>query len=210
VYGLEPLKKAGADIWAHARGREYLESDVSRQRLEQRKQTLAPWVDARTKILPADRWLDGDATFALGGVNFDILYVGTSHAPEDVMLYVREERVLFAGDLFFSGRIPFVGNADSKGWLKALDRMLAIKPKIVVPGHGNASSDPQKDIELTRDYLAYLREKMGAAVKNLETFDEAYAAVDWSRYKHLPAFDAANRINAYGTYLLMEQEALKQ
>ena len=31
---------------------------------------------------------------------------------------------------------------------------------------------------------------------------------DWSRYRDLPAFEPANRINAYGTYLLLEQEAL--
>ena len=42
----------------------------------------------------------------------------------------------------------------------------------------------------------------------LQPFDEAYAATDWSRFKSLPAFDQANRINAWGTYLRMEQEAL--
>jgi hypothetical protein len=50
---------------------------------------------------------------------------------------------------------------------------------------------------------------MGRAVRELETFDEAYAKTDWSRFKSLPAFDAANRVNAYGTYLLMEQEELQ-
>jgi hypothetical protein len=50
---------------------------------------------------------------------------------------------------------------------------------------------------------------MGKAVRDLTPFDEAYAAVDWSRYAKVPAFEAANRINAYGTYLRMEQEALK-
>jgi hypothetical protein len=32
--------------------------------------------------------------------------------------------------------------------------------------------------------------------------------VDWSRFEKVPAFSAANRLNAYGTYLQMEQEAL--
>jgi len=45
-------------------------------------------------------------------------------------------------------------------------------------------------------------------VAELEPFDEAYARADWSRFRGLPAFEQANRINAYGTYLLMEQEAL--
>ena len=37
---------------------------------------------------------------------------------------------------------------------------------------------------------------------------EAYARVDWSRFEKLPAFKAANRINAYNTFILMEKEAL--
>jgi hypothetical protein len=41
-------------------------------------------------------------------------------------------------------------------------------------------------------------------------FDEAYARTDWSRYAGVPAFDPANRINAYGTYLLMEKESLER
>jgi hypothetical protein len=51
---------------------------------------------------------------------------------------------------------------------------------------------------------------MGKAVRDLVPFDEAYAAVDWSRFEKVPAFAAANRINAYGTYLGLEQEALRK
>ena len=41
-------------------------------------------------------------------------------------------------------------------------------------------------------------------------FEEAYARTDWSRFSALPAFEAANRINAYGQYLVMEREMLKR
>ena len=78
-----------------------------------------------------------------------------------------------------------------------------------MPGHGAASHDVAHDLALTRDYLVYLRETMGRAVRDLTSFDEAYAAADWSRYKALPAFEPANRINAWGTYLRLEQEELK-
>jgi len=79
----------------------------------------------------------------------------------------------------------------------------------MVTGHGAASRQPDKDLALTRDYLLYLREVMGKAVESLTPFEEAYAGADWSRYDQLPAFGAANRINAYGTYILMEKEALQ-
>jgi hypothetical protein len=87
--------------------------------------------------------------------------------------------------------------------------MIALNPEVVVPGHGPASRDVKRDLVLTRDYLGYLRETMGRAARDLEPFDEAYAKTDWSRFRSLPAFEQANRINAYGTYLLMEGEMLK-
>jgi glyoxylase-like metal-dependent hydrolase (beta-lactamase superfamily II) len=124
------------------------------------------------------------------------------------MMYVVEDRLLFAGDLIFSGRIPYVGNGDSRGWLQATNRMLALDPAVVVPGHGPVSRDVARDLTLTRDYLVYLRATMGSAVQDLTPFEEAYAKTDWSRYRELPAFEPANRINAWGTYLRMEQEAL--
>ena len=48
--------------------------------------------------------------------------------------------------------------------------------------------------------------RLGEAAKAMEPFDEAYAKTDWSRFEHLPLFRVANRMNAYTTYLLMEQQ----
>ena len=101
----------------------------------------------------------------MGGLTFRLVYSGGGHSPEDLMMYVVEDRLLYAGDLIFSGRIPFVGNGDSKGWLQATNRMLALSPAIVVPGHGPVSRDVARDLALTRDYLVYLRETMGRAVE---------------------------------------------
>jgi len=208
VYGLQPLQAAGAEIWAHRKGEAYFTSGVAEARLAQRRADLFPWVDDRTRVVPPDLWLDGDVDFSLGGLTFRLVYSGGGHSPEDLMMYVVEDRLLFAGDLVFSGRVPFVGNGDSRGWLQATSRMLDLSPAVVVPGHGPASHDVARDLTLTRDYLGYLREMMGRAVDDLTPFDEAYAKTDWSRNAGLPAFDAANRINAWETYLRMEQESL--
>jgi glyoxylase-like metal-dependent hydrolase (beta-lactamase superfamily II) len=209
VYGLQAFKAAGADIWAHRGGRAYLEGEAE-ARLEQRRRDLAPWVDADTRVVPADRWLDGNATFTLGGLTFDLIHLGPAHSPEDLVVVIREEQLVFSGDLIFTGRIPFVGEADSKRWLATMDRLLALKPTVMVPGHGKVSTDPASDLALTRDYLLYLRATMGKAVEDFVPFDEAYRNTDWGRFSQVPAFDAANRINAYGTYLLMERESLQR
>ena len=211
-YGLQPLAAGGAAIWAHKNAKATLQSDLTRTRLAERRASLAPWVDQHTRLLPATRWLDMDASktmkFTLGGMRFAVIDGGGAHSPEDLMLLVEDEGVLFAGDLFFTGRLPFVGDADSKAWLQALDKINANSPKVVIPGHGAASTDPLADLSLTRSYLLFLREQMGKAVAEMLTFEEAYKAVDWRQFEKYPAFNEANRINAYGTYLLMERESL--
>jgi hypothetical protein len=50
----------------------------------------------------------------------------------------------------------------------------------------------------------------GGVGEQMEPFEEAYRTVDWSGFAKLPLFDAANRINAYNTYLLMEREAMRK
>ncbi|MBZ0104670.1 MAG: MBL fold metallo-hydrolase [Sulfuricella denitrificans] len=207
-YGLQAFKEIGAEVWAQKRGQEYLHDENAQKRLEQRRQELFPWVNEKTRMLPADRWLDGDTRFEMGGLHFELHYVGPAHSPEDLAMFVKEDGVLYSGDLVFKGRVPYVGNADSRAWLESLGKLLDLKPKVMVPGHGAASTDPMADIAFTRDYLLYLRRTMGQAVENLEPFEEAYAKTSWKQFEHLPAFQDANRANAYNTYILMEGEAL--
>jgi glyoxylase-like metal-dependent hydrolase (beta-lactamase superfamily II) len=204
VYGLQPLKALGAEIWAQRAARAYLDSESAQQRLAERRRSLAPWVGADTRLVPADRWLEGEQTFTSGGLTFRVFPIGPAHTPEDLAMAIEEEGVLFVGDVMFTGRLPFVGEADSRAWIAAIDRMMKFNPKILIGGHGDASRDAAADLRMTRDYLVYLRETMGAAADELEDFDAAYRRTDWSRYSHLPAFEEANRRNAYNTYIRMQ------
>ena len=207
IYGLQTLVQAGAKVIGHASAREYLNSDTAQRRLEASRIDLAPWIDANTRLVPADQWLDTqESQFRLGSIDFVVDHLGPAHTPEDVVVFVPQLGVLFAGDLFFQGRIPFVGQADSRLWIQALNRLMKYQPKIVIPGHGPASTNPMVDMTMTRDYLLYLRKTMGEAAKNMEPFEEVYAKTDWSRFESIPLFRVANRMNAYNTYLLMEQQ----
>jgi glyoxylase-like metal-dependent hydrolase (beta-lactamase superfamily II) len=209
-YGLEPFKAAGAEIWAHDAARAYLESGEADERVKQRSRDLFPWIDETFRIVRPDRWLDEHAAFTLGSTRFEVFHLGPAHSPEDVIVVLPAEGVIFSGDILFAGRVPFVGQADSKRWLERIDRVLAMKPRVMITGHGAVSRDPAKDLALTQDYLVHLRTVMGKAVEDFVPFEEAYANADWSRFSKLPAFEAANRVNAYGTYLLMERESLRK
>jgi glyoxylase-like metal-dependent hydrolase (beta-lactamase superfamily II) len=206
VYGLQAFRKAGARIVAQRRALEYIHSDTAAQRLKVSRTELAPWIDAETELVVPDQWIDGPAELVVGGMRILLRPIGPAHTPEDLVVHLPAEQVLFAGDLAFRGRVPFVGQADSRQWIAALDTLLGLQPKVIVPGHGALSTTAREDLRLTRDYLAYLRETMGAAAREMEPFDDAYARTDWSRFEQLPLFGAANRMNAYNTYLLMEQQ----
>ncbi len=209
VYGLQAFKGVGAEVVAHRSGQAYLNSETAQLRLVASRVELYPWIDERTRLVAADRWLDNDAAITLGGETFRIQHVGPAHTPEDLVVHAERAGVLFAGDLVFRGRIPFVGQADSRQWIASLGRLLDMKPRVIVPGHGPISREPLPDLQLTRDYLVHLRKTMAEAAANLEPFEEAYAQADWSRFAHLPLFKAANRMNAYNTYLLLEQQGAK-
>ena len=81
------------------------------------------------------------------------------------MMLVEEDGVLFAGDLMFSGRIPIVADADVSSWIGAIDWVLQLKPRVLVGGHGPASTNAVADLATTRDYLVYLREQIQAALR---------------------------------------------
>lgn len=206
IYGLQEFRRRGAKIVAHRAALEYIHSDTAATRLQASRAELGPWIDARTELVTPDQWLDGPGELVVGGTRLVLQPVGPAHTPEDLVVFLPAERVLFAGDLVFRGRIPFVGQADSRQWIAALDTLVKMDPLVVVPGHGALSTSARADMELTRDYLAFLRQAMGAAARDMEPFEEAYSRTDWSRFEQLPLFRAANRMNAYNTYLLMERQ----
>jgi glyoxylase-like metal-dependent hydrolase (beta-lactamase superfamily II) len=206
VYGLQEFKRLGATIYAQRDGLNYLASETAKQRLIASRIDFAPWVNENTRLVAADVWIDQSKTITVGGMEFILNRVGPAHAHEDLIVYVPSEKVLFAGDLVFRGRIPFVGNADSRGWVNALNEIQKLNPAIVVPGHGPYSTNAVEDVVFTRNYLAYLREVMGPAARDLDPFEEAYAKANWSEYDGMPLFRAANRMNAYNVYLSIQAE----
>ncbi len=207
IYGLQVFKDLGAKIYSHRAALLYLNSDSAQLRLQASRLELFPWVDEHTRLVMPDAWIDTDQELQLGGVLFQARTVGPAHTPEDLVFYLPSEKVLFAGDLVFRNRIPFVGQADSRHWITALDQLLSFDTRVIVPGHGPVSTDARRDVQQTRDYLLYLRTAMGRAADAMEPFDVAYQNTDWSQFAHLPLFRLANRMNAYNTYLQLEHEA---
>jgi hypothetical protein len=93
-------------------------------------------------------------------------------------------------------------------WISALDRVIALKPR-VVGSDGTYSTNALTDLAQTRDYLVCLRSQISAAFEQGLGCDAAYRQIGWSQFAALPAFEAANRRNAYQAYMNVERDALK-
>lgn len=210
IYGIQVFKEAGATVYAPEGSVDYIHSEAAANRLEERQLSLHPWVNDDTEIIVPDVIVNSSQKLSLGGIDFTINYLGKAHSDGDLAMLVEQDRVLFSGDIIFEGRIPFVGNADTKHWLKTLTELETGGLAALIPGHGPASKKPASTISLTRRYLAFLRDNMGEAVEELYTFDEAFDEIDWSEFENVPAFKEANRINAYQVYLSMTKELLNQ
>lgn len=209
AYGLQVFEDLGAEILASPGSRDYLSSDIASERLVERRQSLAPWVNEQTRLVIPDRFIDGDHRFTLGSHEFVVSNLGSAHSEGDMTLFVEPDNVLFSGDIIFEDRIPFLGSANTRNWLATLRRMQETEVAALIPGHGPARENPREMLALTTRYLAYVREQMGKAVEDWVPFDEAYEQSDWDEFMEYPAFLEANRRNAYAVYLSLEAEALQ-
>jgi len=209
VYGLQAFREhTDATIWAQQLAYEYIDSAGARQRLAQRREALFPWVDEKTYLVKPDKTFKDRHEFDMGDTKIELIHAGPAHSPDDTIMVVKKYGVVFSGDLIYGGRLPFLGGdeVDTGNWLHGLTylQQLEPKPRFVIPGHGNADANPQQAINFTRNYIQFLRDRMGQAAENLTTFEEAYSHTDWSKYKNVPTFDAANRTNAYQVFLEMQ------
>lgn len=210
VYGLQYFKELGAEIIAPNGADKYLNSATAKERLEERRFSLDPWVNEETHLVRPDRYVESAMELEVGGMQFRMTVIGDAHSDGDMTVFVQHDRVLFSGDVIFEGRVPFLGSANTRLWLKVLQEMNSTELAALVPGHGPHQGAPVKAVGLTYRYLAALRKAMGAAVEELVPFDEAFAQSDWSEFAKLPAFEAAHRRNAYQVYLSMERELLSE
>ncbi|MGB5442991.1 MAG: MBL fold metallo-hydrolase, partial [Gammaproteobacteria bacterium] len=164
IYGLQMFEDLDADILAPAGADIYLASANAKERLDERRFTLDPWVNEDTRLVYPDQYLKQGKKFRLGDVDFVVTVLGNAHSDGDLTLYVEPDRVLFSGDIIFEGRLPFLGDANTRRWVEVLERMEREKLVALVPGHGGVAKDPNEAIGLTRRYLVFLREKMKLAV----------------------------------------------
>jgi glyoxylase-like metal-dependent hydrolase (beta-lactamase superfamily II) len=110
-----------------------------------------------TRLANPNCAITGDARMNLGSCEVEILLT-PGHTPSNISVYVPSDRVLFTGDCLVNGYLPNLDAgsvADWRIWLKSLDRVIALAPKFIVPGHGPVAAGDQvpRLIERVREVL---------------------------------------------------------
>jgi glyoxylase-like metal-dependent hydrolase (beta-lactamase superfamily II) len=130
---------------------------------------------------------------------------GPAHTAGDLIVWLPEERVLFAGDLLVEDGVTLVADGSSTGLLAALDTLARLPVAVLVPGHGAIPRDPQALIRTTRDYLVRLREAMRAAVARRRPLARALDSLPPPDEGRPVSRHSRERRNAHRVYLEMEK-----
>ena len=89
-------------------------------------------------------------------MQIELHYVGPAHTTNDVIAWIPSRRLLFAGDILFNGGTPFMMFGSLAGSIEALDRIEALGPETIVPGHGPVGGP--EIIANVRSYLEFIAE----------------------------------------------------
>ena len=133
-----------------------------------------------------------------------LIPVGQAHTPGSLIVEVPEDRVVYAGDVLYGGRLLAVlAVSRVSGWIAAFEQLRGFPDARFVPGHG--APGKLADFEHpTYAYLTALKTHMDAAVESGTDISDAIATLDQSPWKDLADFDELAGRNAHQTYLEAE------
>ncbi len=157
-------------------------------------ETFASQSPARAQLLKGAVYRKTDISFDrnyvldLGGVRVRMEAVGPTHTRGDTVFFVEGDATLFAGDVVMSALPAFASPYSSvRAWLAALDRLEAMKPKVIVPSHGRLVDAAA--IARYREYLRDVRSRTQALKREGKSAEEAAQIVQselQAKYKDMP------------------------
>lgn len=160
---------------------------------------------AATEAVYADETFAEGKSFTLGGVTFELIHAGPAHTPGDTLVWLPQERIVFSGDIVYTGRmLGVMPYSNSRDWLQAFASMAALEPRQIVPGHGPVIT-LQKARSDTLDYLTFLRDAVGDFMEEGGSITEI-GNIDQSSFSYLVDYEILKGRNAQQVYQEMEWE----
>jgi len=209
TFGAIVFKRAGAKIIAHPDRRTLASEDgddamVSAWTGVLGLREMQGFAFADTPDVPVAH----DTTLTLGGREFVIDVPGTAHTPGDLVIWLPDARALFAGDLLIEDGVAMVVDGSSGGLLAALDRVAALEPLQVMPGHGRIPANPMQLIQLARCETLALRTTMRNDVQQGVSMSRALASLPPADRDRAVSRNSRVRRNAVRIFAEMEQELM--
>jgi len=125
----------------------------------------------------ADEIFDSEKTLDLGGVRARLMWYGATHTNGDTLIFIEGDNVLFAGDVIMNRRFLGFNSTTSsvQAWLRSLDKVAPLRPKVIVPSHGEMGDGSL--IEKNRSYLEALQTRAAELKRDGKTADQAADAI---------------------------------
>lgn len=206
-FGTIAMKRAGAAIIAHPDANILASEGGPDQMVADWDQVvgLQEMLGFEFANLP-DRPVTGSDTLMLGRRRVVVWHPGDAHSPGDLMLWLPEERILFAGDVLVEDAVTMMIDGSSRALLQVLDAVERLQPQVIVPGHGRIIDQPQALIDSTRRYVTALRAAMRTAVESGVPMRRALASLPPADETRPVSLNSRLRRNANRVYVEMERE----
>ena len=127
-------------------------------------QQFAENLKLKPSIIAPDRGVADRLTLNLGGRELLLQAYQTAHSDTDLTVLDMQTNTLWAGDLIFRQRIPAL-EGSLTGWIEVIEKLSKEKIALVIPGHGDISSDwPTGALQPQQQYLHTLLNETRAAI----------------------------------------------
>lgn len=183
---------------------EFLDSEGPRG-LESLRSYARENAEGTSIVAPTRTFVDREE-IVMGDTRIEVLHLGPAHSPGDTQVWLPDSKVLIAGDIAFSERMPpiFEGTC-TLCWIETFEtRLEPLGAEIIVPGHG-APTDLATVRHATVDYLSDLRAKIAEHLENGGDLASAYY-VDQSQWQWMDTFEELATKNAGVVFSEMEFE----
>jgi cyclase len=146
-----------------------LQRAVIERNLNRNRFLLADLPDFR--FCPPTVTFEGTMVFRGEKRTIELVATGPGHTPEECHLVLREDKVIFTGDLAFFGCPPFMApDCSLVGWLGKLDEFQKSDIKVFVPGHGGVGNNG--DLQREQDYICVMRDLVAEAVQKKRLLED--------------------------------------
>jgi quinoprotein relay system zinc metallohydrolase 2 len=158
-----------------------------------------------SEVIGPDRPVDAELVLDLGDRPLVLHAWPTAHSDCDLTVFDVRTRTLWTGDLLFRERLPAL-DGSLRGWLAALRQLKEMQVNFTVPGHGAATHDLGKAVELERRYLQAVSDGVRSEIAHNGSVEDAIARVAVAQKPRWLLWDQVHPRNIIRAYEQIEWE----